>query len=204
MYVPPKDQVLKDLHQAYREYMRTEPWQELTERNPFVTRHPDTSEDIWCLAMGHWQIEYGVALYVGENAESYYRTHALRADNDAPVTCELISAATGERNLVDFSERRRLSKMGISYGKDEWPIWFRVKTNSQGHRIGRTPVSNEEAKLLTEALSASVDIAEQTREDRMDVKTDNRPFPGDTPVPVIRSIRREDGTWEHSQPSVRN
>ena len=56
----PTEEHLRDLHKAYRQFMKAEPWKELSDRNPFIITEQD-QENI-CIVMGHWQEEFGLIL----------------------------------------------------------------------------------------------------------------------------------------------
>ena len=77
----PNDQELKHLHQAYRAYMETEPWRELTDRNPILITHTQTGQQALTIAMGHWRKEYGIAMYLDQKGQQEYRPHRAGTRN---------------------------------------------------------------------------------------------------------------------------
>ena len=174
---PPTDQHLMELHHAYQDYMAAKPWREMTDRNPFMVTNPENGEEACCIAMGHWGLEYGVAMYLEPGSIGTYRNHGLGLRPTAPVTCRLLGATTGHRNLVDMGERPRLRSMGISYGEDRWPIWFRPKLDQAGRILGRNVIDDQDAVILAAALRAAADIALQARLGAISITTDERPTP---------------------------
>ena len=189
---PPTDKHLRALHEAYQAYMEHQPWRELTERNPFVLTHPVTGADALCVALGHWTIEYGLGIYLGQKGLEAYRREVLQLDLAAHWDCDQVAATTGQRNLVQYSERKRLGRLGITYEQEDgWPVWFRASP--------RRYIRDQEAVLLTQALQASVSIVLLARAGRLEIFTDERPHPGREPVTALRSQREPGGEWEHTQ-----
>ena len=201
----PTDNHLYELHMAYQAFMADRPWQELTDRNPFVIRHPDDNEQACCVVMGHWAREFGVAMYRGEAGMTAYRKTIL-GDEQATRQCWTIAATTGHRSLVDDREKRRIRRMGIRYsGNSNWPIWFASfpaepaspNLPPRNARRNTRNINDQEAVFLTLALKAANDIAAQARAGRLHIHTDDRPDPQQDPVPALESTLQTDGSWNH-------
>lgn len=194
----PTSEHLKELHQAYQKYMETEPWRELTERNPYAIEHPLTSESAWCMSMGHWKTEHGVAMFVDPNGIEGYFDMAIIPNINNPPDCRKVSATTGGRNLVDRAERRRLRDMDISYAENQWPIWFRMAKDPFTNSLTRRNINDHEAMLLAHALKSATDIALQARAGTLSITTDEREQPAGDPIPALTCRLNAEGQWQHS------
>ena len=192
----PNDQELKHLHQAYRAYMETEPWRELTDRNPILITHTQTGQQALTIAMGHWRKEYGIAMYLDQKGQQEYRRTVLGPGTSQMPNCATIAATTGERNLMAHRERRRLKPLGIPpYQENQWPAWF----SSENFALHRTwLINNDEAVFLAHALNAAAHLVEEHRAGRLQITTDERPRPGVEPVIAYRSHPEGPGNWTHT------
>ena len=76
--------------------MAAAPWRELTDRNPVLLAHPNTRHDALAVVMGHWQKEYRVALYLGDDGKNEYHRTVLRLSPVHNPCCATIAATTGD------------------------------------------------------------------------------------------------------------
>ena len=197
----PTEEHLRDLHKAYRQFMKAEPWKELTDRNPFIITEQD-QENI-CIVMGHWQEEFGLSIIKGPNAKTA-TSKTLRENVPAIEDCPTTTIATGEAKHLRQQERDTMHKLGFKYRK-HWPVWFStlpiiddpvlklaVKRNT-------IDISDHDAVILETALRAATDIVEKSRNDKLQIHADERPdINPKEPIPAFQSVQHQDGSWSHS------
>ena len=128
------DQNLLELHHAYQDFMNAKPWKELNDRNILLfNKTPDSLKSgrldqdtqASCVVMGHWDLEYGIAGYIGPLGLDTITRIVLGKDGEQPQPARSIAATTGHRSMVRSNERQRMHRMGLKYqGNDNYPVWF--------------------------------------------------------------------------------
>ena len=200
----PTEEHLRDLHRAYHQFMRAQPWKELTERNSFIINNQnEQDQENICIVMGHWQEEFGLSIVKGPNAKTA-TSKTLRENVPAIEDCPTTAITTGEAKHLHKQERDTIRKLGFKYRK-HWPVWFStmpiiddpilklaVKRNT-------VDISDHDAVILERALRAATDIVEKARNDKLQIHTDERPdINPKEPIPAFQSVQHQDGSWSHS------
>ena len=189
------DQNLRNLHQAYQEFMQTHPWQELNDRNLLLFEDPDPALQACCVVMGHWGIERGLAAYTGALATDNFIRIILGADGRQAQQARSIAATTGHSSLVSSDERQRMHRLGIRYhGKHNHPIWFSKDPGQHGTRR----IDDQEAASLADWLGAATDAALRIRAGTLTTTTMDLAATDDRTFHPIKCLRLPDGSWQHT------
>ena len=186
------DQNLLELHQAYQAFMQTRPWRELNDRNLLLFNDPDPALQACCVVMGHWGIEYGLAVYTGELATDTFIRLALGDDGQQARS---IAATTGHRCLVSGDERRRMHRLGIKYhGNDNYLVWF----SRDPGQVKTRRIDDQEAAMLTDWLRAATDAALQIRARTLKTTTMGLLASDDPTFYPMQCVKLPNGSWQHT------
>ena len=184
----PSKKEWRDLHEAFRDYCRVEPWQWLADGDLVVVEHPSEGYKGYCAVLGNAGIEYGLAVYLGdEGLASYLSLMTGEVDPESPSDIDSmrsLSAMLVDREDLNSSERRVIRDLGLRYrGRGRWPL-FRSMVP------GYVPwlLDSEEAVLLAVALQRIMDVASRVSTGELDLYSQDEPG-------LRLSLAFRDGEW---------
>ena len=158
MAEPSSEQWL-DLHEAFREYCQAAPWQFFDDTHLVTVEHPSGEEKGYCVVLGSGGMEYGLAMYRGDEGLAGYlmlMTGALELGSlESLDATNALSAMLADREELSKAERDTIRGLGLRYrGRGRWPLF-------QTFRPGYLPwgLEDGEAVSLTWALRCMTDLA---------------------------------------------
>lgn len=191
---------------AFR-YRETELWKTLTDSDIFAVRL-STGETGYCSVMGHGGEHFALGLYIGETGFStYLNTISLGnmdvADmHEASITFDCINCDFANANEMMPQSKKIIKAYVASHGvkvrrPKGWPDIVRYSPYKAPWGITK----EEDAQALTEALSASLEVAEKLkarpfRELGFDMSGKYPTVEGGKEVPYL--IPQPDGIYEWS------
>ena len=193
MVEPNKEQWL-ELHTAFREYCAAEPWLRL-EDTVVALEHPVREERGYCVAMGTSGLEFGLAVYIGDEGLRHYLRLSQSIDDphspDLLDTMNSISALLADRRDLDTYGLNVIKELGLRYrGRGRWPVFRSMRP---GYALWR--LEAVEAEFLTIALREMIALAAK-------VEAGESPFfDEDNPgLPLIRSFDGEN--WQDKREPI--
>jgi len=158
MAEPSSEQWL-DLHEAFREYCQAAPWQFFDDTHLVTVEHPSGEEKGYCVVLGSGGMEYGLAMYRGDEGLAGYlmlMTGALELGSlESLDATNALSAMLADREELSKAERDTIRGLGLRYrGRGRWPLF-------QTFRPAYLPwgLEDGEAVFLTWALRCMTDLA---------------------------------------------
>ena len=148
-----------ELHQAFRDYCQSAPWEQMDDTDLVAIEHPSAEYNGYCVVLGMGGIEFGLAVYIGDEGLSGY-LEALSGDLDSETpeildTMNALSAQLGDREHLSKADRDVIRSLGLRYrGRGRWPVFRRTKPGFAPWRL-----SGDEAVFLTLALRNITDVA---------------------------------------------
>ncbi len=154
----PTEQQWLDLHEAFREYCQAAPWQWFDDTYMVVIQHPSTAEAGYCVVLGSGGLEYGLAVYRGDEGLAGYlgiMSGAIEVGSfESLDMTNALSAMLADREDLTKEERDTIRSLGLRYrGRGRWPLF-------QDVRPGYMPwqLDGEGAVFLTWALRGMIDV----------------------------------------------
>lgn len=193
MAEPSKEQWL-ELHSTFREYCAAEPWRWLDDA-VLVLEHPIWHERGYCVALGCSGLEFGLAVYIGDEGLRHYLRISQAGDNiDSPDlldTMNSVSALLADRGQLDTYDLNIIKELGLRYrGRKCWPAFRSMRPGYAPWRL-----EADEAAFLTIALQEMMGLAARVEEGQSPL------FDEDSPgLPLIRSFDGED--WQDKREPV--
>lgn len=176
------------LHEAFREYCNTAPWQWLDDTQLVAVEHPTAEYRGYCAVLGSGGHEYGLGVYRGDEGLAGYL--ALMSGDIAEGTYEIldftnsVSAVLADRELLTKEERDLIRSLGLRYrGRGRWPLF---QTAQPGHLPWKP--DSDATEFLTFALRSIIDLAPSLEKGELSVDPtlDSRRL-------LVRSF--QDGEW---------
>ena len=184
----PSTEEWRDLHESFREYCQAAPWQWMDDNDLLAVEHPSGSYVAYCAVMGSGGLEYGLAVYIGdEGLEAYLAVVTGEADPDSPHELDRVrgvSAMLADREVLDKTDRDIIRRLGLKYrGRGRWPLFRSLVP-------GYFPwyPDSEEAVLLTTALRSVMEVAARVARGELDLYCE------DDPGRILTRVFR-DGSW---------
>ena len=178
----------RDLHEAFKDYCQAKPWEWLENDDLVVMEHPSGEYKGYCAAMGAAGMEYGLAVYIGdEGLASYLSLMTGEVDPESPVSIESmrsLSVWLSDRENLDNRDRAIIRDLGLRYrGRGRWPL-FRSTVP------GYVPwfLDSEEVVFLTMALRNMMDVAARMSGGELDLYSEDEPG-------LVLSLVFRDGEW---------
>ena len=194
MTEPTENQWL-ELHESFREYCADAPWQWLDDADLVIIEHPSANETGYCVVMGSGAMEYGLALYRGDEGLAGYMgimTEAIGVGTPESMdSTNALSAMLVDREELTKEERDTIRKLGLRYrGRGRWPLF-------QDMRPGYIPgqLDGEGAVTLTWALRGVLDVASRVENGDLTLELD-----GDQQLFLTHTW--ENGHWNASWETV--
>jgi hypothetical protein len=177
------------LYEAAMRVKELGPWAWMEESEIFGVQSPETGELGFVSVMGMAGQHFAVAVYQG--AEGLYGILDFATDEEPTDPAQVLDvpqlqASFENRDMLDKRDRDEIKKLGLKFrGAHAWPMF-------RSYRPGYMPwyVTAEEARLLTHALSQTLEVAPRVR-DNPDLL-----FPGedeDDETYLVRVPRRDEG-----------
>ena len=192
----PSTREWRDLHEAFREYCKAEPWQWLDNDDLVVVEHPSREYKGYCIALGGAGMEFGLAVYIGdEGLASYLALMTGEIDPESPDGIEStrsLSALLSDREELDNRDRAIIRDLELRYrGRGRWPL-FRSTVP------GYVPwlLDSDEAVFLTMALRNMMDVAARMSRGELDLYTEGEPG-------LRLSLAFRDGEWRDHREILR-
>lgn len=184
----PSTREWRDLHEAFKEYCKARPWQWLADDDLVVIEHPSMGYKGYCAAMGNAGIEYGLAVYLGdEGLASYLSLMTGEVDPESPGDVDWmrsLSAMLVDREDLNSRERDVIRDLGLRYrGRGRWPLF---RSMVPGHVPWH--LDSDEAVFLTVALRNIQDVAIRVSRGELDLYSEDEPG-------LRLSLAFRDGEW---------
>ena len=192
----PSTREWRDLHEAFRDYCEAKPWQWLDNDDLVVIEHPSREYRGYCAALGGAGMEYGLAVYIGdEGLAGYLALMTGEVDPESPDSVESmrsLSAMLSDREDLDSRDRAVIRDLGIKYrGRGRWPL-FRSTVP------GYVPwlLDSDEAVFLTIALRNIQDVATRVSRGELDLYSEDEPG-------LRLSLAFREGEWRDEREILR-
>ena len=147
------------LHEAFREYCQAAPWRWFDDTDLVTVEHPSLDNKGYCVVMGSGGMEYGLAVYRGDEGLAGYlalMSGAVEAGTlESMDATNALSAMLADREEVPKADRDIIRSLGLRYrGRGRWPLF-------QSFTPGYLPWSVEanEVEFLTVALRSMTEAA---------------------------------------------
>ena len=148
-----------ELHEAFREYCQAAPWQFFDDTHLVTVEHPSGEDKGYCVVLGSGGMEYGLAMYRGDEGLAGYlalMSGAMELGSlESLDATNALSAMLADREELSKPERDTIRSLGLRYrGRGRWPLF-------QAFRPGYLPwrLEDSEAVFLTWALRCMTDLA---------------------------------------------
>ena len=184
----PSKKEWRDLHEAFKDYCQAKPWQWLDDIDLVAIEHPSGEYKGYCAAMGSGGMEYGLAVYVGdEGLAGYLALMTGEIDTDSPASIDSmrsLSAMLADRTTLDNRDRAIIRDLGLKYrGRGRWPLF---RSTVPGYMPWL--LDSDEAVFLTMALRNIMDVAARMSRGELNLYSE------DEPGLVLARVFR-DGEW---------
>ena len=150
-----------DLYGAFRDYCLAAPWEWLDDTNVLVIEHPVDGYRGYCTVLGGGGLEYGLAVFVGEEGLAGYQAlTAGSVDSESQASLyelNTVSAMLADREDLETPDRATIRQLGLKYkGRGRWPLFRRTIP-------GYVPwfLEADEVVFLTMALKYVIDLVEK-------------------------------------------
>ena len=147
-----------ELHEAFREYCQAAPWQFFDDTHLVTVEHPSGEDKGYCVVLGSGGMEYGLAMYRGDEGLAGYlalMSGAMELGSlESLDATNALSAMLADREELSKTERDTIRSLGLRYrGRGRWPLF-------QAFRPGYLPwrLEDSEAVFLTWALRCMTDL----------------------------------------------
>ena len=189
MDAPTREQWL-GLHQEFREFCQATPWQWFDDADLLAVEHPSGEYRGYCVVLGSGGIEYGLAVYKGdEGLAGYMALMSGAIDSDSPeslYSMNAVSAMLADREHLSQADRDTIRDLGLRYrGRGKWPLFTSVRPGYVPWRL-----DSDEAVLLTQALRSVRAAAVLVENGELTLQ------PGEAPRPVLAQDPHEGG-WQY-------
>ena len=192
------DTNLKELHQAFAEYLETQPWRELHDRTPLTFDHQDPDQRACRVVMGYAGQEYGLAATLGESALDIQTSIATgKTSIPGPQPALHLSATAGHRSMVSNYELQPIQRLGLRYkSNSHYPLWLAVDPGQSTARRA----NDREAQMMATWLRATTRLVRSVRHGTVE-----RPAigPQDHIFHPIHCSQTATGAWEFTQTTMR-
>ena len=184
----PSTREWRDLHETFNEYCQAKPWHWLGDDDLVVVEHPSKEYKGYCAAMGRAGIEYGLAVYIGdEGLAGYLSLMTGEADPDSPDSIDSmrsLAALLADRATLDNRDRAIIRDLGLKYrGRGRWPLF---RSTVPGYMPWL--LDADEAVFLTMALRNIMDVAARMSRGELDLYAEDEPS-------LVLSLVFRDGEW---------
>ena len=186
----------RDLHESFREYCRAEPWQWFNDRDVVAVEHPSEAYTGYCVVMGSGGMEYGLAVYVGDDGLASYlsvMTGEVEPESlDAIERTRAVSAMLCDRGDLNDTDRATIRGLGLKYrGRGRWPLF---RSTVPGYMPWY--LDSEEAVFMTTALRNVMGVAAGVADGSLDLYSEDDPG-----LVLTRAFR--DGAWRDRWETLR-
>ena len=158
MTEPTQEQWL-ELHDAFKDYCESAPWEWMDDRDVVAILHPSRGYKGYCVILGGGGVEYGLAVYLDDlGLASYLSAITGELEDDDPeglATMNALAAMRADRNELSQRDRDTIRSLGLRYrGRGRWPFF-------RSTLPGYVPwyLDGEEAAFLALALRQVNDVA---------------------------------------------
>ena len=171
----PSNEQWLDLYQAFREYCESAPWEWLDNSDVVAVEHPSGEYKGYCVVLGDGGIEYGLAVYNGDEGLAHYlELMAGELGGETPEvldTVDALSALLADREVLSTTDRDIIRNLGLRYrGRGKWPIFRSIKP---GYAPWRPEA--DEAVFLTQALRVIMGVAARVETGELALYLDESP-----------------------------
>ncbi|MFQ5879763.1 MAG: hypothetical protein ACE5IZ_06305 [Dehalococcoidia bacterium] len=182
----------EDWHQLYQaavQFRDTAPWHWLTDDDLFAVENPADGQMGYCVVMGSGGLEFGLAVFQGDDGfDSYRRLLLGEAEPESlegAARLRSLSVTFGDRQYLQKRDRDTIKALGLRFrGRNAWPLF-------RSQRPGYSPwfLVREEVLFLNIVLRQAVRVAEAVRRGDIDL------IEGSNPDQVLTFQFRE-GEWQ--------
>ncbi len=175
----------REMHVAFSEFCRAEPWDTLDDTDVIIIEHPSGQYMGYCTIMGASEMEYGLTVFMGDKGLAAYLELALEEPGPRMFDrMNALIATLGDRKELDARERAAMRRLGLRYrGRDKWPIFRSLKSGFLPWRL-----NEDETLFMTAALRNVVDVVSRIAAGELSL------YRYDDPDRALVRILRE-GVW---------
>ena len=164
-----------DLHEAFREYCQAAPWQWFDDTSLVTVEHPAGEDKGYCVVLGNGGIEYGLAVYRGDEGLAGYlalMSGAVEVGSlESLDMTNALSAMLADRDELSKPDRDTIRSLGLRYrGRGQWPLF-------QNYKPGYLPwrLEADETVFLAMALRCVTDAASQVEKGELTLDSEDSP-----------------------------
>ncbi len=179
------------LHETFREYCQAAPWQWFGDADLVAVEHPSWEYKGYCVVMGSGGMEYGLAVYRGDEGLAGYLalvSGAIEAGSlESLHATNALAATLADREELPKPNRDVIRSLGLRYrGRGQWPLF-------QDFKPGYLPwgLEADDAGFLTVALRCVIDAAALMGQEKMSFRTEDGAV-------MMLSRRFQDGSWSNA------
>ena len=179
------------LHEAFREYCQAAPWRWFDDADLVAVEHPSYGHTGYCIVMGSGGMEYGLAVYRGDEGLAGYLALVSGAIEVGSLeslnATNALSAMLADREELPKPDRDIIRSLGLRYrGRGRWPIFQDFKPGYLPWRL-----EADDAEFLTMALRGVIEVASLVDKGELSFSDE------DGPIRVLYR-RFQDGEWSNT------
>ncbi len=183
------------LHETFREYCQAAPWQWFVDTDLVAVEHPSWEHKGYCVVMGSGGMEYGVAVYLGDEGLAGYlalMSGAIEVGSlESLYATNALSAMLADREELPKADRDTIRSLGLRYrGRGQWPLFQNFKPGYIPWRL-----EADEAEFLTVALRCVIDVAALMDGGEISFSAEDGSI-------LIFTRRFQDGNWSNVQEPI--
>ncbi len=159
----------KRLYEAAAQFKGLTPWTWMGDHDLFAVESPEDSEMGYCTVMGSGGMEFGLAVFLGDQGLDSYRR--LMAGELSPESAEMgamprsLSVLFVDRQFLQRRDHETIRSLGLRFrGRNNWPLF-----RSQLPGYAPWYLSQGEAIFLASALQSAVEVSRAVADGSVDL-----------------------------------
>jgi hypothetical protein len=159
----PSDDELHALYAATNDFIAMAPWEWMYDSDLFGVQDPESGEVGYCCVLGHGGESFGLNVFQGpEGLMGFWAVTMVTPEAVSSVggLQRCLSLALEDRATLRPGDLATIKRLGLKYrGRNAWPVFFSMAP-------GYMPwdLTGAEARLMTQALRQTLEIAPRVRD----------------------------------------